>query len=141
MSCGIKDIDRLEAFRRGTLVEVCGSPSSGRTTLLHDLLSHCTQGGEAAALIDVTDSFDPVSASRLGVILSELLWVRCGMPRSQGRKLSGLEQALMATVLLLQSGSNLNMRGLQIAKECRVKRDVFASIHLRPLRYTRLFPV
>lgn len=47
MSCGINDIDRLEAFRRGTLVEVCGSPSSGRTTLVHGLLSRCTQGGEA----------------------------------------------------------------------------------------------
>ena len=114
MSCGIKDIDRLEAFRRGTLVEVCGLPSSGRTTLIHGLLARCTQGGEAAALIDVSDSFDPVSASRLGTVLSELLWVRCGMPRTQGRKLSALEQALMATVLLLQSGG-LGMVVLDIA--------------------------
>ncbi len=29
------------------------------TTLLHGLLSRCTAGGEAAAVIDVTDSFDP----------------------------------------------------------------------------------
>ncbi|WP_263357719.1 DNA recombination/repair protein RecA [Acidicapsa ligni] len=104
MSCGINDIDRLEAFRRGTLVEVCGSPSSGRTTLLHGLLSRCTGGGEAAAVIDVTDSFDPVSASRQGIALSELLWVRCGMPRIHGRKLSALEQGLVAAVLLLQGG-------------------------------------
>lgn len=104
MSCGIADIDRLEAFRRGTLVEVCGSPSSGRTTLLHGLLSRCTQGGEAAALIDVTDSFDPVSSSRAGVALSELLWVRCGVPQPCGRKLSALEQGIVAAILLLQSG-------------------------------------
>ena len=104
ISCGINDIDRLEVFRRGNLVEICGSFSSGRTTLLHGLLSRCTAGGEAAAILDVTDSFDPVSASHLGVVLSELLWVRCGAARSQGRPLSAVEQALAAADFLLQSG-------------------------------------
>lgn len=61
-------------------------------------------GGEAAAILDVTDSFDPVSASHLGVVLSEVLWVRCGAARGQGRPLSALEQALAAADLLLQSG-------------------------------------
>jgi hypothetical protein len=104
ISCGIKDIDRLEVFRRGNLVEICGPFSSGRTTLFHGLLSRCTSGGEAAAILDVADSFDPVSASHLGVVLSEVLWVRCGAARSQGRALSALEQALAAADLLLQSG-------------------------------------
>jgi hypothetical protein len=104
ISCGINEIDRLEVFRRGNLVEICGPSSSGRTTLFHGLLSRCTSGGEAAAILDVTDSFDPVSASHLGVILSEVLWVRCGAARSQGRALSALEQALAAADLLLQSG-------------------------------------
>jgi hypothetical protein len=104
IACGIKDIDILEVFRRGNLVEICGAFSSGRTTLLHGLLSRCTSGGEAAAILDVTDSFDPVSASQLGVVLSEVLWVRCGATRSQGRPLSALEQALAAADLLLQSG-------------------------------------
>jgi len=85
-------------------VEICGPSSSGRTTLLNGLLSHCTSGGEASALLDVTDSFDPVSASLTGVVLGQLLWVRCGAPRSQGRPLSALEQALRAADLLLQSG-------------------------------------
>lgn len=102
--CGINDIDLLEVFRRGSLVEICGPSSSGRTTLFHGLLSRCTSGGEAAAVLDVTDSFDPVSASHLGVVLSEVLWVRCGAARSQGRPLSALEQALAAADLLLQSG-------------------------------------
>lgn len=85
-------------------MEICGSFSSGRTTLFHGLLSRCTSGGEVAAIIDVTDSFDPVSASRLGVALSEVLWVRCGAARSQGRVLSAVEQALAAADLLLHSG-------------------------------------
>jgi hypothetical protein len=104
ISCGIKDIDRLEVFRRGSLVEICGPCSSGRTTLFHGLLSRCTSEGEAAAILDVTDSFDPISASHLGVVLSEVLWVRCGAARSQGRALSAIEQALGAADLLLKSG-------------------------------------
>jgi len=114
ISCGISEIDRLEAFRRGTLVEICGPASSGRTTLLQGLLSRCTGGGEAAAVIDVTDSFDPVSAARAGVALSELLWIRCGVPQSYGRKLSPVEQGVVATVLLLQSGG-LGMLVLDLA--------------------------
>lgn len=105
ISCGIRDIDRLNAFARGTLAEICGLPSSGKTTLLHGLLSRCTTGGEAAALIDVTDAFDPVSASHAGVLLSELLWVRCGStPARQGRPQSPLEQALDAVEQVLRSG-------------------------------------
>ena len=104
IQCGINDIDRLEAFRRGTFVEVCGSSSSGRTTLLSGLLSRCTSAGEAAAILDVTDNFDPVSASQIGVVLSEVLWVRCGSTGRQGRPLSPLEQGLRAAELLLQGG-------------------------------------
>jgi hypothetical protein len=94
----------MEAFPRGTLSEICGLPSTGRTTLLYGLLAQCTAGGEAAAIIDVTDAFDPVSASQAGVALSELLWVRCGSTPRHGRARSALEQALGAADLLLQSG-------------------------------------
>lgn len=104
MSCGIRNIDLLQAFPRGSLVEICGSPSTGRTTLLYGLLSRCIVGGEVAAVIDVTDAFDPVSATQAGVVLSELLWVRCGSPVRQGRSLTAVEQALGAADLLLQSG-------------------------------------
>jgi len=104
ISCGIKDIDQLEAFPRGTIAEICGLPSTGRTTLLYGLLARCTAGGEAAAIIDVTDTFDPVSASQAGVVLSELLWVRCESTPRQKRYRTSLEQAFAAADLLLQSG-------------------------------------
>ncbi len=106
ISCGINEIDRLQAFPRGILSEICGLPSTGKTTLLHGLLATCTSAGEAAAVIDVSDAFDPVSASQAGVVLSELLWVRCGGLRASphGKPLSTLEQALGATEYLLQSG-------------------------------------
>lgn len=104
MSCGINDIDRLEAFRRGSFAEICGPPSTGRTTLLYGLLAGCTAGGESAAIIDVSDTFDPVSASQAGVILREVLWVRCGSIPPQSRACSPVEQALGAAELLLQGG-------------------------------------
>jgi hypothetical protein len=119
ISCGIKDIDRLEVFRRGTLVEICGASSSGRTTLLNGLLSRCTSAGEAAAILDVSDSFDPVSASQIGVLLSELLWVRCGAVQKHGRPLSALEQGLRAAELLLHSGG-FGLLALDLAN-CPVK--------------------
>jgi hypothetical protein len=52
----------------------------------------------------ITDAFDPVSASQSGVVLNELLWIRCGFTPPQGRSLTPLEQALGAADLLLQSG-------------------------------------
>ncbi len=104
MSCGVDAIDRLNAFPRGTLAEICGPPSTGRTTLLHGLLARCTAGGEAAVVIDVSDTFDPVSASQAGVVLSELLWVRCGSTPAHGKARTALEQALDAVEHLLRNG-------------------------------------
>jgi hypothetical protein len=136
MSCGIKDIDALQAFPRGSLIEICGRPSTGRTTLLYGLLSRCIAGGEVAAIIDVTDAFDPVSATQAGVVLSETLWVRCGSPSRQGRSLTAVEQALAAADLLLQSGgfgmlaldfgnvSAQEMRRISLATWFRFRRGV-----------------
>ncbi len=104
MLCGIKDIDDLEAFPRGTLVEICGPPSTGRTAILYGLGAQCTAKGEAIAVIDVADAFDPISASRAGVVLSELLWIRCEGGAGQRRNFTALNQALPAADLVLQNG-------------------------------------
>src|SRR5436190_1616251 len=53
-------------------------------------------GGEAVALVDVHDTFDPASASAYGVDLSHLLWVRPGS--------HDLAIALKAYALVLQAG-------------------------------------
>src|SRR5512142_2782397 len=62
---------------RGALSEICGPASSGRTSLLLAALAARTAAGEACALVDVSDSFDPVSAQAAGVDLRRVLWVRC----------------------------------------------------------------
>jgi recA bacterial DNA recombination protein len=65
-------------LRRGHLSDVAGASSSGRTTLVVRALAAATARGEAAALVDASDTFDPASAAAHGVALSHLLWVRPG---------------------------------------------------------------
>src|SRR5579862_5471012 len=65
-------------FPRGAISEILGPDSSGRTTLLHSLLAAATARGEICAYVDTDDSFDPVTAAAAGVVLSQLVWIRCG---------------------------------------------------------------
>src|SRR5437899_2216232 len=77
--------------RAGTITEIVGELSSGRTSLMTACLRDVTAAGGMAALVDADGAFDPASAERAGVVLAHLLWVRCG-----GRR----ETALAATDLL-----------------------------------------
>jgi len=80
---------------RGHLSEIVGPRSSGRTTVLCRMFQAAADRGEAIALIDSCDRFDPVSASAGGVDLTKLLWVR---ERGDGCR------ALKAMNLVLQAG-------------------------------------
>jgi hypothetical protein len=95
VSSGIPEIDQLAGgLPRGGLTEICGPPCSGRTSLLLAALAARTAQGEACALVDGRDGFDPYAAEAAGVRLEQLLWVRC----------RDIEQALRATDLLLRGG-------------------------------------
>jgi len=61
---------------RGQLSEIAGSPSSGRTTLLLQVLAAATCRGEIAALVDTFDRLDLASVVSAGVDLDRLLWIR-----------------------------------------------------------------
>ncbi len=63
---------------RGEITEIVGGPSSGRTSHLVACLRYVASRGETAALVDTEEVFDPGLASRAGVDLRRLLWVRCG---------------------------------------------------------------
>jgi len=131
VSSGVREIDTLTGgLPRGCLTEVCGSQSSGRTSLLFATLAAATKRQEACALVDVNDVFDPRLAAAAEVGFEQLLWVRCGSPvensyssartfrvgfgagkyseagknfaRQRGETTLG--QALRVTDLLLQSG-------------------------------------
>ena len=80
---------------RGHVSEIVGPRSSGRTTVLCRMLAAAADRGEAVALIDPCDRFDPLSADGAGIDLSKLLWVR-----DTGDAL----RALKAMTLVLQAG-------------------------------------
>lgn len=79
---------------RGSLVELAGKASSGKTSLTLWLLSKLTNSGEICALVDSSDSFDPCTAVLAGVDLENLLWIKCG---------GDVEKAFMAADHLVQA--------------------------------------
>jgi RecA/RadA recombinase len=82
------------AFTRGSLAEISGEPSSGKTSLSLSLLSKLTQEGEICAVVDSSNSFDPCSAALAGVALENLLWVKCD---------GNMENAFIAADYLVQA--------------------------------------
>ncbi len=77
---GVMELDAVlgGGFPRGSLVELCGPASSGRTSLAFSLLAQATERQEACAFVDPSDSLDPISLAAAGVELPRLLWIRCG---------------------------------------------------------------
>jgi recombination protein RecA len=95
VSTGIPEMDALVGgLPRGAMTEVCGAPCSGRTSFLLSALASRTRDGEVCALVDARDSFDPLTATAVGLALDKLLWVRC----------QNIDQALRAMDLLIQAG-------------------------------------
>jgi hypothetical protein len=94
-------------FKRGTLAEFAGGPSTGKTSLTLSLLSKLTRAGEVCAVVDSTDSFDPCSAVTSGVEIENLLWVKCG---------GDIEKAFLSADYLVQAKGFgavwLNLSGL-----------------------------
>jgi RecA/RadA recombinase len=78
VTSGILALDALTGgLPRGCVIEICGPPSSGRTTVLAALAS-ATRRGEYCAVIDASDALDPHTLADAGIDLDHLLWVRCG---------------------------------------------------------------
>jgi len=93
---GISSLDSaLSGIPRGSVTDIFGPASSGRTSILHSVMAEATSREEFCALVDASDAFDPVSAAAAGVAFDRLLWIRCG---------GNAEHALKATDLLLQAG-------------------------------------
>ena len=85
----------LNGLARGTIAEITGCRSCGRTSVCLYILAQATAGGEICAVVDLHDSFHPASAAAAGVRLERLLWVRCrGNP----------EHAVRAADLVLHAG-------------------------------------
>jgi len=59
-----------------------GPECSGRTSFALSFVSRMTQTGKVCAWIDVSNTLHPESAAAVGMDLSRLLWVRCGVQAS-----------------------------------------------------------
>ena len=91
---------------RGQLSELAGPRSSGRMTLLLQMVAAATARGEIAAFVDTLDRLDVASAAAAGVDLSRLLWIR-GADSSWALRpepCALLDRALKALNLVLQAG-------------------------------------
>jgi hypothetical protein len=91
------------------LSELVGPRSSGRTSVVMQMMAAATARGELVALVDALDMFDVGTAASAGVALPQLLWVRGhvvmnpGMCRDLNQR--ALEQAIRALTLVLQAGN------------------------------------
>ena len=108
---GITALDaRLEGgFPRGQVSEVVGARSTGRASVVLQMLAAATRRREIVALIDVLDMLDVVSAEAAGVDLARLLWVRGQVVPNPGlcHELNqrALDRAIKALTLVLQAGN------------------------------------
>ena len=123
----IEGLDRLlgGGLPRGALVEMSGRASSGRFSVALSALAATTQTGEAAALVDPGDHFDPQSAAAAGAELSRMLWLRpCG-----------LKPALAAAETVLATGFALVVLDLGLSRIFRRRFD--DAVWLRLARRAR----
>ena len=97
---------------RGQLSEIVGPRSSGRLALAVSAMATATARGEAVALVDPLDMFDPVSAAASGLDFQRMLWVRGDAVGSSRVSLScehgtlqkALDRGIKALNIILQAG-------------------------------------
>jgi recombination protein RecA len=58
---------------RGRIVEIFGPESSGKTTLVYEIIAQAQKKGGVCAFIDAEHAIDPIYADRIGVDIDELL--------------------------------------------------------------------
>jgi hypothetical protein len=108
---GVPPLDRClgGGFPRGQLSELVGPRSSGRATLLLQMMAAATTRGELVAIVDALDMFDIASADAAGVDLDRLLWIRGHVVVHPGfchdTNQRAMEQAVKALTLVLQAGN------------------------------------
>lgn len=96
-------------FPRGQLSELVGPRSSGRTSVLLQMMAAATGRGELVAIVDALDMLDAASAEAAGVAFDHLLWIRGHVVSNPGlcRDLNAraLDHAIKALTLALQAGT------------------------------------
>ncbi len=117
---------------RGALVEMSrrAAPSCGLFSIALSALAAVTQSGEAAALVDPGDHFDPQAAEAAGADLARLLWLR-----PKGVKTALVKTALAACETVLSTGFALVVLDLGLSRVPRRRFD--DAVWLRLARRAR----
>jgi recombination protein RecA len=82
LKTGLSELDALHALQLGTVVELCGEPASGRTSLALRAVAAAANESRLSAWVDGPVELYPPGAAALGVDLRRLLVVR---PKEPGR--------------------------------------------------------
>src|ERR1700761_9498191 len=61
---------------RGSITEIAGAASTGKTSFALSSIAAITQSGAACAWVDVSDALSPESAAAAQVVMKRLLWLR-----------------------------------------------------------------
>lgn len=126
-------------LERGRLVELVSRHASGRFSIVLSALAAATQMGEAAALVDLGDHFDPQLAAAEGVDLRRLLWIR---PRT-------VKEAVMSAEMITATGFQLviidvglhPMRGRRAPDAAWVRLARTAETHRTALLVSSPYPM
>jgi len=115
-STGIPELDLLlqGGLPRGALIELCGTSSSGRTSVSFSLLAQATARHETCAYVDVSDSLDPTSLAAAGADLARVLWIRCGELGTKNpakQSVATPKSDAISTRKITQGKANLGMHG------------------------------
>lgn len=81
VATGIRSVDELldGGLPLGAITEMVGPECSGGAALTLSFIAGMTQAAKVCAWIDVSDTFHPESAAAVGVDLTRILWIRCGV--------------------------------------------------------------
>ncbi len=82
---GIEELDEAlhGGLPVGAITELIGPECSGRTSVALSFVAGLTQAGKVCAWLDVSNALDPASAAAACVDLARLLWVRCGVRKTE----------------------------------------------------------
>jgi recombination protein RecA len=150
-SVGIASVDELLSggLPLGAVTEMVGPECSGRTSFALSFVSRMTQTGKVCAWIDVSNSLHPESAAAVGMDLSRLLWVRCGVPARNQQQTSTNGFALPEKCLIpppikkgLHGGGfgphpRHEVKGLSVAVSAFLKPEAIAPRCAEPQRRVR----
>ena len=79
LAFGIEALDKAAGgVPVGAVTELTGAGSTGKTGVAMQIAAGAMRSGKVCAWVDASDSFDPATGEANGMVLAQLLWVRCG---------------------------------------------------------------